>query len=337
MTEIFIGLNDEFDIDRLVVDPASKKSFGKKGNEVTYYESAVYYLNDDDEKCILYFEGAEQEVWGFNAMYPMGTADEDKKPSVNMKGVLVCYPMTAIANKPTENEQSVMDIFDGLYEKTLEALKRECRDGDNLKVPKTTYSSFVTAQAKKKWSYAIKPVYSYPNAKKENKNDPDKEDHSKPQRAYIKLNTFGKGSNLVCKTGIMGPGDKPLGVTSLISEKGRGKITPVFKWKSIYWGGHGDRSWGGSVSLRLAECNYTPGLGGGPSRRMLGRNTAPDADSSFESPTGETNEGFTPVGGDTNSFNSGESSTKTVVEGSPEKPRRRKKSGHRRRKRTSED
>ena len=339
MEEIFIALH-EFDASRLVVEPAKEKSFGKGNNIVTYYESEGFYLNDDDEPCVLYFEGTEQDVWGFTAMYPMGTKDKDKDPNVNMKDIQICYPMTKITNKPNKDEASVISIFDELFNATVDALKTECiKEEDDRKVPDSTFSAYITAKSKKskdKWGYAVKPVYAYPKSQK----DPKKQDRTKSQRAYIKLNTFGKGKNLVCRTTIMGPGDKRIDARSLINEKGRGKLHPGFRWKGVYWGSHGKKSYGASVTLRLAECNYIPGTGGGPTRRMLGKNTAPamDADSSFDSPSGETDEGFTPPGGDTNTFEEKEENSGNESPPEEKQPRRRRKAVRKRtRKRAGSD
>ena len=298
MSDIFIELH-KFDPSRLVIEPAKEKSFGKKPNKIVYYVSDGYYKDDNGKPCKLYLEFPEQDVWGFNAMYPMGTVEIDKDPMVNMKNIQICYPMTSLLtlDKATADEAYAQEVFQELWNITAETMKTECskKRGDR-KVPPVTYSSYVAADKEDDWKLAVKPVSAYPKSQK----DDTKEDRSKPKRAYIKLNTFGKGADLICNTAIYGPGDRPLNARSLIDEKGRGRLKPVFSWQGIYWGAHGKKPWGASVTLRLAECNYVPGHGQGPSRRMLSRNVAPvpDDDSSFAPPSGETDEGFTPAGGD---------------------------------------
>ena len=50
-----------------------------------------------------------------------------------------------------------------------------------------------------------------------------------------------------------------------------GTCNPVVHWDSIYWGAHGQASYGASVRLRLVEMNFTPCMVGRSvcTRRML--------------------------------------------------------------------
>jgi len=345
MAEIFVQLH-EFDQSRLVVGPPVKQSFGKGKDTIKYYESEGFYKDNDGKLCKLYFQLPTQTVPGFSAMYPFGMKEDDRNPDVNMKGIQVCYPMTSMGtmDNPTEDEKYTFKVLDALFEASAQAMKRECsvKDRAKRKVSPATYTYYTTANAEGDWRGAMKPIYAYPKSKDDRK----KEDRSKPQRSYIKLLTSGKGSNLICDTQIHGPGDRPLNPRTYMGARQKGKLTPVFYWKSIYWGSHGNESpYGASVQLRLAEGNYVPGRAQGPSRRMLPRNTAPvldDDDSSFAPPSGEAkkSEDFPEMGSKNpaddlgSDTESGSASDGSEPEEKPKKPRKkavRKKTPRRKR------
>jgi len=338
-SEYFVPLH-EFDESRLVVGPPVEKSFGKGKNTVTYHESEGFYKDDDGNLCKAYFEFPKQTVWGVSPMYPFAMPEKDRDPSKNLKGFQICYPMTSKASidNPSKDEKYALSTFDGLFNVSADAMKRECSmSKSKRKVPMVTNQAYVTAKADGDYRAALKPIYSYPIIRGE-RGTPDKEDRSKPQRAYIKLMTYGKGVNLVCNTIIHGPGDKPVNPRSLMGKGERGEMTPVFLWEGVYWGGHGSNSpYGASVKLRLSEANYTPGAGRGPSRRMLPKNDAPiqeddafedEEDMEFASPLGDedfSEDGEIPLTDDLSN-----SDSEVSMEETP-KPKKKKKVARRKR------
>lgn len=266
----FVKLN-EFDPSRLRVHKPVKHTSNKKkgGDSISWYISEGRYVNDDGDECVLYFELPKSFCFGVNAIYPIGTKQENKTFD-KVDGLQICYPITSMdtIDDPSSDEQYCMDVLDGLWNAAVEALKRELEREEEL-IPPPTMSAGITAEKKKKWDYAIKPIYSHPTP--EGNDGKRHEDRTKPQRTYIKLLTRGKGRDLKALTPFYGPGDRKMSAMKFIDK--RGFITPVIKWDGIFWGAHGSSSYGGSVRLRVAEANFTPQEEGMTSRRFLGANT----------------------------------------------------------------
>lgn len=283
-SEIFVRLH-EFDSQRLVVGPVLTKNLGKGKQTIKYVYSEVFYKNDNNELCKLFFEAPTQEVWGLNEVYPYSLAEEEKDPLKNLKGFQVAYPLTSenTVKNPTSDEEYIKSVFDSIFNATVEALKRECnKKKAERKVPQITYSAFTTAKSDGDVNQAVKKLYDHPNFK-----DSKDKNTNKPMRTFVKLLTKGLGVNLSCDTKIFGPNDEPLSARSLTVKGQKGKITPVFGLEGLYWGQHGnDSPYGVSARLFLDQCNYTPlGNTRGSSRRFLPSNN--DEDNSFASPTGE--------------------------------------------------
>ena len=294
---VFVPIG-EFDSTRLVLEePQERKS---KNGEFTWFTSKGYYKTDDGENANLYFQLPKQFFFGFNAIYPTGMKDQDKSIE-KLEGLQICYLLTSMntIENPTEEEQYAIDTLQAIWHLTVERMKEFCNDED-IVLPGVTESAYFNAKAKDDFTIAVKPPFSHPFRKEKGKNGKDKsiEDTTKPKRTYIKLETFDKGRSMKCNTLVHGPGDVTLNPLKYLDT--RGDIIPVIRWNGAYYGAHGKRSWGASLTLRLSECNYIPRKRGGPPRRMLETNTAPiellnDAESSFPSPVGESDgedEGF---------------------------------------------
>ena len=106
------------------------------------------------------------------------------------------------------------------------------------------------------WKYAVKLIYDH--SKTTNKDGKKIIDPTKPLRAYIKLETKGKGKNIKCYTKIFGPGDKKMSPCRCMNV--HGACHPLVLWESIYWGAHDQASYGASVRLRVTEMNFSPCL-----------------------------------------------------------------------------
>ena len=126
--------------------------------------------------------------------------------------------------------------------------------GEEENLPHPAFSSYLVAKERDDWAYAVKPIYNQP--KTTTKAGKKYVDHNKPARAYIKLNTRGKGEDIECFTPIYGPGDKPLSPWKCMGIFGHCQL--VVKWDGIFWGSHGKNSHGASIPLRVSEMSFTP-------------------------------------------------------------------------------
>lgn len=291
--EVFIPLGT-IDKSKIVIHDPITNVFTKNkgGSEIEWCTSKAMYLNDDGVECEPYFELSEQFCFGMNGVYPMSTADEDKRIE-NMTGMQICYPLTSMTtiDNPVEKEKQTKEVFDTIYECSWDNMVEQCNpdiESEERKVPPPSYNSYIAATSGKtlRKNEAFKPPYSFPLVKSKENSKKKVEDRSKPQRAYIKLMTKGEGRKMKFHTHLYGPGDKKESPFKYIDKKG--KVTPVMKWEGIYWGAHGVKPYGASIQLRISEMNYTPLTDGGPKRRMLGRNTAPIPE---DESSGSENEG----------------------------------------------
>lgn len=291
-TEIFVPLG-EFDPARLEVGPPVTHTFKKGDQNISWTTSPGFYLNEDGEKCVPYFELPEAYCFGVNEKYPIGTSKDDQTPE-NISGYQVCYPLTSLATieNPSDDEKYARTLLTSLRESIWEAMQRECElDDEERTVPAPTYNSYLGATKGKRINpdYAIKPIYSFPMVQEGKRKV---EDRSKPERIYIPLITSGSGRKLRNHTRIHGPGDKKLNVRQCVNVSGR--CHPVVRWDGAFWGPHCQKTYGGSTRLKLSEMNFTPRTAGTSTRRMLNPNTAPpqeedfsdDEDSSFHDPRG---------------------------------------------------
>ena len=203
----------------------------------------------------IYFELAEQNLWGVNGIWPFGTVEYEQSQN-NIEGFQICYPLTSLStvNNPTTDERVTRDTLDMIWNITVNTLKRFSTSKDR-KVPAPTFSTYATAKGENYWTYAVKPIYNL--SKTTNRNGTKFGDDTKQMQAYIKLATNGKGKNIKCHTKIHGPGDKKMSPFRCISV--HGSCHPVKHWDGVYWGSHGRNSYGASVvRLKVSEMNFSP-------------------------------------------------------------------------------
>jgi hypothetical protein len=302
--DVFITVND--DVNKweplIVVDGAIENSFTKGSSTITWVTSSTYVLHPTTGKHLpIYFEMEEQIIWGISGCWKIGVEDSDKTLD-NIEDFQICYPLTTLGTvaKPTAPEKHCKAVFDMMWRITVAAMKRECtKPKDKRVVPSPTYNSYIAAKESDDWTDAVKPLYA-PSQTKDQKTGKKFIDPSKPEVAYIKFMTKGEGRKIRTSTKIYGPGNKPvspfkymsLPSTDKVSVRGKSKC--VLFWDGIYWGAHGKQPHGASARPRVSEMNFVPVQGdSGPSRRMLGDNTAPaeadydDDDAEFDDPRGK--------------------------------------------------
>lgn len=321
----------QIDTSRIVINKAFKNEFTGKDNKViTNYRSNIRYKRGGDSKEVdLYISAPEQSTFGFSRQYAYG------KESLieNTKGMQLMYPLTSLqtADNPTDEEKSLINVFDTLDTLAHSALKAE-KDGGDSVLPKNTLRGFEPDNVYE----TIKKSHKHPNVK-----DTKTPDTSKPTRMYLRLVTKGKGKQLVVNTKVYGPGNK---LTSAFVYTGspdrtvRGKALPLIHVNHVYWGAHGDNPQVGHIRYDVIQCNFTPTRGGSsvPSRQLLPMNTAPieeDSDGEeFDHPVIEDDnedDVFTPSTSSTKTTPQGDSEVvkeaEEEAEEEAEKPKKKKK------------
>lgn len=289
----------QFDENRIVIDDAVTNEYKIGKDMVQTCTSSGWYLNENDEKCVLFIGAPKQNVFGVTWNYKFGT-DPKADPSAEDKieGAQVCYPLTSLKTvvEPTDDEKGFKNIVDCLQKAVLAKAKEEAElDEDDTRVPPAVRGSYNNVKTAKKqdWNRFVKQLYDYPSDSK----DKTKKDTTKPQRMYIKLYTTGKGKDCKIMTPFYGPGNKKENPARFI--EARGEITPVFRWEGSFYGPHGPKApYAVSTRLKMTEANFTPGASSGPSYRFLSANDAIDDENEEikKRPVGES-EGFTQPGG----------------------------------------
>lgn len=158
--EVFVALESNFDWRRVVVDEFETHAFTKGGSTIEWITSKVYVKGDNDKKLPIYFELAEQNLWGINGIWPIGTLQEDQSLDA-IEGFQRAYPLTSLfsVESPTKAERETRDIFDTMWKTTVDALKKFCRvkPSKGMKVPAPTYSSYITVNT----ANDCIPLYDY--------------------------------------------------------------------------------------------------------------------------------------------------------------------------------
>jgi hypothetical protein len=297
-TYIFIGLKDKPDWTKIVIEEPETNEFKKENQTIQWTTSKVYAKGPNGSKLPIYFQIAPQTIWGISGNWDMKLKKEDRTMD-NIDGFQICYPMTTLDTKddPTENEKITKSRFDKIWELTKDAGIKFCDlPEEDLKVPGPTSNSFAGAKDGGNWKRFIKPMYEHSmivNEKTKRKTP----DTTKPQKAYIKLDTRGKGKKLACGTIITGPGNKNVRPEVYMSTEDTpvmGNAEPVILWDEIYWGQHGTNPHGGSAKIKLSEMNFTPKSSFGPGIKMLGANTNADPSDSSSVDSDDPNAKFQP-------------------------------------------
>ena len=245
----------DFNIENFVIDEPKKS---KKDQSKTAF-SNVFYKDEDGANCILVMPLPQQSCFvGYKHNFKL--AEEDKTPE-NAEGIQVSYSLTAFNNTkgPSEDEEAVGNVFDSIqkciFDFGNELLEKEEDTPEEEKVLAGTVSaSFFMAQKKKNPSHAVKPVFDYPSKKGGGK------DTSKPKRSYIQFITQGKGAKMICKTNLFGSGGKRKNYLNFINKPCL--VQPVVMITSIYWGGHGEATYGASLRFHIGEANISVSSGG---------------------------------------------------------------------------
>lgn len=266
----------------------------KNGNE-TCNSSIRYELEDGTYSDDIRLELAPRKTYGIFPSYPFGMAKDLQGPDT-INGYQFTYPLTTqeTVNSPTKEEQYLIDVFDYLSGLMWEKLCEEVEKDDESHIPPVSKNCYLGATAKKggiNKSYAIKPIYEYPNKQDDGKQSANKKrekDTTQPLRIYMKLNCFGSGNNLKCFTKIYGPGNKM--VSPAKYHKVQCTIHPVLQLKKIFWGSHGKNTHGVSLNMHVSEMNIVPLSREG--QRFLAPNSAPeeedDEQSFFHNPVGNS-------------------------------------------------
>ena len=146
--EIFVPLDSVFDWGKVVVEEPETHTYTKGGSTVELTTSRVYVLGDNGEKLQIYFEVAEQNIFGINGIWPIGTLQEDQTRE-NIEGFQICYPMTSpsTVDEPTPAEIATRHTFNMMWETTVDALKKFCeKKKKDRKVPSPTYNSYIACK-----------------------------------------------------------------------------------------------------------------------------------------------------------------------------------------------
>ena len=139
--EVFIALQEKFDWEKVIVDNPVTHKFTRGKSTVEWTTSSVYVRGENNSKLPIYFELAEQNLWGVYGIWPVNLSKEEQTDN-KFEGFQVCYPMIRTNFKPNKVEKWTQRIFDIMGDITIEALKKF---SEARKVPKPTYSAYLTA------------------------------------------------------------------------------------------------------------------------------------------------------------------------------------------------
>ena len=74
--EILVPHNSNFDLDKVIVVEPETHTFTKGSSIIKWTTLNVYDLGENDSKLPIYFELAEQKLWGVFGIWPFGTPKE---------------------------------------------------------------------------------------------------------------------------------------------------------------------------------------------------------------------------------------------------------------------
>jgi hypothetical protein len=265
----------------------------KNGNE-TCNSSIRYLMDDGTYSDDVRIELQPRKIGGIYPSYPFGMDKAEQSPET-VTGYQFTYMLTSqeTINEPTKDEQYAIDIFEFIGELMWEKLCEEYEKDDESVIPPSSKNCYLGATAKKghtNKSYAVKPIFEYPNKPidEKSKNKKREKDTTQPMRIYMKLNCFGKGKDLKCFTKIYGPGNKL--VSPARYNKTPCTVHPVIQLKKVFWGSHGKNTHGVSLNMHVSEMNIVPLSREG--QRFLAPNSAPeeedDEQSFFHNPVGNS-------------------------------------------------
>jgi len=295
---IFIGLHGDLDWSKVCIDDPVKN---ENANGNVWYTSSVYFKDDNGQKRSMFFQLEEQQVWGISGIWPMGTDREDQILDT-LEGYQVAYPLTSrnTVQNPTMTELKTQQNFDNIRKTTSLAFRKFCEAEKDRKkskskdipiiVPPSTYSSYLNASEGDDIEEGVKPIYNF-STKKDMATGKSTVDKTIPMKAYIKLKSYKEKdgeTHAKCATSILGPGNKNISVLKYLQlsddkKETRGKIKSVMLWEDIYWGQHGNSTYGCSARIKIVELHYNPESPRditGPS--FLGPNNTPEEEEEDE-------------------------------------------------------
>ena len=108
--------------------------------------SKVYIL-EKDKKLPIYLELAPQRTFGINGIWPF---DDKYKSLDKLEDFQLTYPTTSLqimGDKCTDEEHKTIHVFNNMFERTVEALKRFCKvPKKQRKVPSPTHNVYRKAK-----------------------------------------------------------------------------------------------------------------------------------------------------------------------------------------------
>lgn len=265
--DIIIVTPKKFDINKVVVNPPIKTVFKNKHSMVT---SPLSYIGDNGK------------IGAFALQLPkafcLGLEESKEQDSDRIKGYQFRYLMTSkdTIKKPTDDEKLIFTIQDQIQKKVYEEGKKflkedeELPEGESEKMPPNCRGCYMTGESaatKKKYpdyiSRIIKKAYAQPN-----KQGTKIVNEEKPFGIYIKCAGFqGKDGKpiVTCKfyrnggNTLINPKDMLTVWDNGVALKSMwGDIVPVVLYKAVFWGGHMQQPYCGSVQMELYEANYYP-------------------------------------------------------------------------------
>lgn len=257
-SEIYFIPLGEFDPKRLVVGDAYRRKY-KSGFSAVY--SGILYKNDDGEPVPFEIALPPSSCAG---VYPQFEYNKDPVAE-NMKNYQACYSLSGRGGKKMTAEQKNAKLFfDTLRKAAAKAALRETKN-KKTELPNLVQLRIKDINERKKEIDAIKPIYDW----KVVKGMPDKDE---PQRTFLPLKGFGKGTKHKCSVDIRGPGDESVHPSDL---KVPGTHISILGEHSITWGASEKNECAGIVHMKIVEMNFTPSRSGVRTVRRLGSNTAP--------------------------------------------------------------
>lgn len=249
-----------FDVNNLVVEESKlKKIVGANGKSgINMYTSAIKYRLRDGSLTDVFLRGPQGFTYGIQRTYTMNSEETEE----NAKGWQMSYIVGGMDTDLTPNEKSFFECLDSIRasvgEQIVTHVKNKCQ------LPQVTVNAFKHCRSADEASEQVKPLYTYP------RNEKTKEfDTTKSPRMYVKLATTGKRGESIVTTFLDTERQRIHSPVETMFEA-RGKILPVFRLKSIWYGSHGETGVTASVQYDLAQARFEAVGGGLPTEDLTG-------------------------------------------------------------------
>lgn len=294
--EVTPEIYDEFDFSRLRALPIKKSEFMVGSQKIKNHNSKWVYTDDEDEDCLFYFFGPDQQCFSPTYRYaPNNNKDDEKekKPKKgeikDRKGVQIGVPMTGLATveNPSDLEAAWMRFLDGLRRRGSEVAMEKCAKGGDPLLPGASKNAIIAAKSaddddteeelEQRRLECVKSIYAPVKV--------DAAGKAKPAVFYVPLITAGKGKELTCKSRFYDPNGKgdgyfnPLKITGDFGEgetSSRGNLDlPLYYLDDSWWGAHGAESPAGmNMKIFLVQADWSEVEGGKgavvPSQKIYG-------------------------------------------------------------------